>query len=67
MAITTVNQKFSLLTMMPWTASLPITPGTFGTDDKLQLIHLYPFATSVTVAKLRGIGRAIMRGIGRAF
>lgn len=44
MAVTTTNEKLSLMEDVPWEPGLPISPSTFGTDDNLQLIWEYPFA-----------------------
>ena len=45
MAVSTVNQKLASMGMgvlFPNT-NLPVTPSTFGTDDKQQLVWAYPF------------------------
>ncbi len=42
MAIDTTNEKLALMEEELWEPALPIAPGTFGQDDKQQLLWGFP-------------------------
>jgi len=43
MAIDTDNKKFAVITFLQmWMIPMPISPGTFGQDDKQHLLAGYP-------------------------
>lgn len=43
MVIDTDNEKLALMDLdTPWEPGLPLSPGTFGQDDKQQLLWGYP-------------------------
>lgn len=71
MAIDTTNKKMAV---MEWglgsDPGLPVSPGSLGVDDQWQLLGEYLLNTlsggGSSVGKLRGVTRAIARGIGRS-